>query len=106
VVERFQDGGGIHCQRASLRIAVSIIPGQTLEVAIEDNAHEFTATAHHRASGVAANYIAGRNKIERSPEIQMRFAFLPKQRQMERRRVVHWGGPPIEPAKGRKGGDG
>src|SRR6185312_4687591 len=55
LVEPFENRGGIHGSCAGLFVLVSVIQWKALQIAVENNSHEFTGAIHHWAAGIAAD---------------------------------------------------
>src|SRR6266511_6456262 len=61
--KRFDDRGGINRHGARLRVGVSAIGTERLNVTVENNADEFICFVHHRTAAVAADDVGVGNEI-------------------------------------------
>ena len=86
-IERFKYGRRFHFDGSALFVAVGVVPGNALQVAIEDNADKLAGPVHNGTAGVSANDVAGADRVERRVEVELRFALCPQRRQVEGRTV-------------------
>src|SRR5262249_19636897 len=63
LAQRFQDSPGIHVHGAGLLILVHEIPGEGLNIAVEDDPDDLALAVDGRAAGVAADDVGSRNEI-------------------------------------------
>src|ERR1022692_2210903 len=96
--ERCENRGGIHGCRATLTIVERIIPRKALQVAVENDADEFSGAIHHGAARIAADDVGRADEIERGVWIDRGFVLDPRGHEVERRLIVYfffplrWGG--------------
>ena len=62
--EGFDDRPGVDGHGAGLFVGVDEVPDERLDVAVEDDAHEFAAAVDDRAARIAADDVGRRDEIE------------------------------------------
>src|SRR5262245_34488588 len=80
LIKRFKDRGRMDRGRAPLFLAKGVIPRQALQIAIKDDPDKLAGPIDDRAAGVAADDVAGADKIERRFEVQPRTGLDPARR--------------------------
>src|SRR5438874_5670792 len=63
--KRLDDGGAVYSDSAIGLFEVDEIPRQTLDIAVENDAHEFTNPIDHRSARVASNDVGSSDEIQR-----------------------------------------
>src|SRR5437773_3133794 len=96
----------LHDALPILLVAEHVIPRETLQIAVEDDADEFAGAVYHRAAGVAADDVSGADEVKRRFQIEARLALLPQRRQVERRLVLHFLRAFVKRTERRKRGHG
>ena len=69
-LEHLGDAGGMNGDGARQSVGVTIVQHERLDIAVEDDTHEFASAIHHGTSRVSANNIGGVDEIQRRREIQ------------------------------------
>src|SRR5262249_29587464 len=59
LVDCFQDRGRVHRGGAPLFVVEGVVPGQALQVAVENNPHELPGPVDHGAARIAADDVVG-----------------------------------------------
>ena len=83
-------------------IGVDEVAHQPVAIAVEVDAHEFSRAIEHRAAGVAADGVRGRDEVERRRQIEFVLAIEPTFRQVERLMILLLLGPIVHLAKRRR----
>src|SRR5690242_15821017 len=81
IAQRLHDATRIHADGAAHLVAILKIPGQRLDIAVEDNAHYFGFAVQGWTAGVAADDVRCVNEIQRSVEFYLRLLRHPAFRQ-------------------------
>ncbi len=74
---------------------------QHLDVAVEDDTHDFRVPVDDRAARVAADDVGGRHEVERRREVQRVAPLTPERGQAPRLLVVERGRPVVQPVERR-----
>src|SRR5438067_1215583 len=75
--QRFNDRARVHAHRARHVVGENEPVRQRLDVAVEDEAHDFRVAVDHRAPGVSADDVVGRDEIEWRREVEPVAALRP-----------------------------
>ena len=78
----------MHRYRAGHLLREHEVEHERLDIAVEDNADHLGVLVDHRAAGVSADDVRGRNEVERRPHVEPALALVPARRQVERRLVL------------------
>src|ERR1017187_158190 len=85
-------GGGVDGHGAVGGSVVDVIAHQGFDVAVEDQADDFTFGIDDRRSGIAADDVVGGDEIEGRGQVEFVAAFLVTRGQVERSLIVEAGG--------------
>lgn len=80
--------------RAVVLLVVNEVSDKTLDVSVEDQAHELGLAVDHRRAGVAADNVAGGDEVERGGEIQLGLPLQESRGQIKRRLQAEARPPP------------
>src|SRR5262245_54591825 len=91
LAKSFENGRAVNCDSAIGFFDVDKVAGQTFDVAVEDDAHELAITINHGRTGVAADDVQRRDKIEWRGKIDSVAPLSETRHEIKRRFVVERG---------------
>src|ERR1035437_10365186 len=92
---------GVDGHGASLLVRVDIAPDERFDVAVEDEADEFSLRVDDGRAGVAADDVGCQDEVHRRGEVEHSLLLLPAGRELEGLLVVEIGGAAVEAEEAR-----
>ena len=92
LAQRFGHGGGVDGYGAVGGAVIDEVADQGFNVAVENQADNFTLGVDYRRTGIAANDVVGGDEIQRCGQVELVAAFLVARGQIERPLVIEAGG--------------